>query len=57
MIGPYFFNFYVSSLSCEIEDIPVTLSGYTNDHNARNSFSTNSRTQEMGSNEHLELFL
>ena len=57
MIGPYFFNLYVSSLSCEIEDILVTLSGYADDHNARNSFSANLRTQEMGSNEHLELFL
>ena len=57
VIGPYFFNLYVSSLSHEIEDFPVTLSGYADDHNARNSFSANSRTQEMGSNEHLELFL
>ena len=57
MIGPYFFNLYVSSLSCEIEDIPVTLSGYTDDNNARNSFSVYSRTQEMSIDEHLELFL
>ena len=57
MIGPYFFNLYVSSLSHEIEDTPVTLSGYADDPNARNSFSVNSRTQEMCSNEYLKLFL
>ena len=34
MIGPYFFNLYVSSLSHEIEDIPFTLSGYAGDYNA-----------------------
>ena len=57
VIGPYFFNLYVSSLSHEIEDILVTLSGYADDHNARNSFSANSRTQDRCGNEHLELFL
>ena len=57
MIGPYFFNLYVSSLSHEIEAFMVTLSGYAYDQNARNSFSANLRTWEMGSNEHLELFL
>ena len=57
VIEPYFFNLYVSSLSHEIKDIPVTLSGFTDDHNARNSFYANSRSQEMSSNEHLELFL
>ena len=51
------FNLYVSSLSHEIEDILVTLSGYADDHNARNSFSTNLRTEERCSNEHLELLL
>ena len=57
VIGPYFFNLYVSCLSHEIKDIWVSLSGYTDDHNARNSFSANSRTLEMSSKEHLELFL
>ena len=57
MIGPYFFNLYVSSLSHEIKDILVTLSGYADNHDARNSFFANSRTQDMCSNEHLELFL
>ena len=57
VIGPFFFTLYVSSLSCDIKDIPVTLSGYADDHNARNSFYANSRSQEMSSNEHLELFL
>ena len=57
VMRPYFFNMYESSLSHEIEDILVTLSGYADDHNTRNSFFANSRTQEMCSNEHLELFL
>ena len=57
MIVPYFFNLYVSSPFHEIEDIPVTPPGYADDHNARNSFSVNSRTQEMCSNKHLEFFL
>ena len=51
-----FFNLYVISLSHEIEDILVILSLYADDHNVKNSFSANSRTQEMGSNQHLELF-
>ena len=43
VIGPYFCSLYISSLSRKIEDIPVTLSGYADDHNTGNSFSANSR--------------
>ena len=50
------FNLHVSSLSCEIEDILITLSGYADGHNARNIFSANSRNQGMWSNEYLDLF-
>ena len=34
-----------------------SLSDYAEDHSARNSFSANSRTEEVGSIEHLVLFL
>ena len=57
MIGPYFFNWHVRSLSHDIKDILITLSGYADNHNARNIYSVDSGTQEICSNEHLESFL
>ena len=57
MLGPIPFNLYVSTLSYEIRDLPLQLSGYADDHGAHNTFNANSREEGKHSNETLESFL
>ena len=57
MLGPILFNLYVSTLSYEIRDLPLLLSGYADDHGAHISFNANSREEEDYSDQTLELFL
>ena len=55
MLGPILFNLYVSTLSYEIRDLPLLLSGYADDHGTHNSYNANSR-EEKYSNQTLESF-
>ena len=55
MLGPILFNLYVSMLSYEIIDLPLLLSGYTNDHGSHNSFNVKSREEEEYSNQTLRV--
>ena len=57
VLGPILFNLYVRTLSYEIRDLPLQLSGYADDHGAHNTFNANSREEEEHSNETLESFL
>ena len=57
VLGPILFNLYVSTLSYDIRDLPLQLSGYADDHEAHNTFNANSREEEEHSNEKLESFL
>ena len=57
MLQPILFNLYVSTLSYEIRDLPLLLSGYADDHGAHNSCNVNSREEEEYSNQTLESFL
>ena len=55
--GPNLFNLYVSTLSHEIRDLPLQISGYADDYGACNTFNANSREEEEHSNQTLESFL
>ena len=57
VLGLILFNLYISLLSYEIRDLPLLLSGYTDDHRAHNSFNANSREEEEYSSQTLESFL
>ena len=57
MLGPILFNLYIKTLSYEIRDLPLLLSGYADDHGACNSFNANSLEEEEYSNQTLESFL
>ena len=57
VLGPVLFMLHVCTLSYEIRDLQLLLSGYVNDHGAHNSFNMNSRKEEEYSNQRLELTL
>ena len=57
VLGLVLFNLYIITLSYEIRDLPLLLSGYADDHGACNSFNANSREKEEYSNQTLESFL